>query len=92
MNIFTYILSLTYFPKKGPTGPVKDERGVSESHGFCLLNNISIAASYAMNRYRDFVKKVAIIDFGKLDASLALFFSLEEVVWNMHLHRFYICA
>ena len=36
-----------------------------DSHGFCLLNNISIGAAYALNRHREKVKKVAIVDFGK---------------------------
>ncbi len=49
----------------GPLGSVKGENG-SESHGFCILNNVSIGAAYALNHYRDHVKKVAIVDFGKL--------------------------
>lgn len=47
----------------GPRGPVKGESG-AESHGFCLLNNVAIAASYAMNHYSNLVKRVAIVDFG----------------------------
>lgn len=47
----------------GPRGLVKSQSG-ADSHGFCLLNNISIAAAYAMNRHRDVVRKVAIVDFG----------------------------
>ena len=43
--------------ESGPEGP--------DSHGFCLLNNISIGAAYALNRHREKVKKVAIVDFGK---------------------------
>ena len=46
----------------GPRGVVKTEVG-SDSNGFCLLNNVSIGAAYAMNRHRDLVKKVAIVDF-----------------------------
>lgn len=46
----------------GPRGVVKSG-GVSDSHGFCIFNNVSIGASYAMNRYRDEIKKVAIVDF-----------------------------
>eukprot|EP01039_Chlorochromonas_danica_P004697 gene4697-5145_t len=46
----------------GPRGLVKSQSG-ADSHGFCLLNNISIAAAYAMNRHRDVVRKVAIVDF-----------------------------
>ena len=49
----------------GPKGVVKGhEPGASDSHGFCILNNVSIGAAYAMNQYRDTVKKVAIVDFG----------------------------
>eukprot|EP01034_Spumella_vulgaris_P022232 gene22231-28346_t len=47
----------------GPRGLVKGLAGGPDSHGFCILNNISIGAAYAMNRYRDSVKKVAIVDF-----------------------------
>jgi acetoin utilization deacetylase AcuC-like enzyme len=46
----------------GPRGLVRSSHG-SDSHGFCFLNNISIGASYAMNRYRDVIKRVAIVDF-----------------------------
>jgi hypothetical protein len=35
----------------------------AESHGFCLLNNVSIGAAYAMNVHREVIKKVAIVDF-----------------------------
>ena len=45
-----------------PRGAVKSE--TSESFGFCLLNNISIGAAYAMNVYRETIKRVAIVDFG----------------------------
>ena len=47
-------------PRGIPGGVSPAEGG---SHGFCLLNNISIAAAYAMNQYRETVKKVAIVDF-----------------------------
>lgn len=43
------------------SGP--DAGAGAESHGFCLLNNVSIGAAYAMNVYRDTIKKVAIVDF-----------------------------
>lgn len=49
----------------GPKGVVKGKDGGPDSHGFCILNNVSIGASYAMNMHRDTVKKVAIVDFGK---------------------------
>jgi len=32
------------------------------SNGFCYINNVAVAASYLMNKYRDRIKKVAIID------------------------------
>jgi hypothetical protein len=50
----------------GPKGLVKGhEPGAPDSHGFCILNNVSIGAAYAMNRHRETVKRVAIVDFGK---------------------------
>jgi hypothetical protein len=54
----------------GPLGAVPASETGSESHGFCFLNNVSIGAAYAMNRHRDHVKKVAIVDFGENTASL----------------------
>jgi len=47
----------------GPRGLTKGEDGGPDSHGFCFLNNISIGAAYAMNKYRETVKRVAIVDF-----------------------------
>ena len=47
----------------GPLGLVKGEPGGPDSHGFCLLNNISIGAAYALTVHREVVKKVAIVDF-----------------------------
>lgn len=48
----------------GPRGLVKlGGGGGPDSHGFCILNNLSIGAAYAMNRYRETVKKVALVDF-----------------------------
>jgi acetoin utilization deacetylase AcuC-like enzyme len=49
----------------GPCGLMSGpEAGAgAESHGFCLLNNISIGAAYALNVHRSVIKKVAIIDF-----------------------------
>ena len=34
-----------------------------DSHGFCLLNNISIAGAYALNKHREVIKRIAIVDF-----------------------------
>jgi acetoin utilization deacetylase AcuC-like enzyme len=37
----------------GPSGLVHSEEGApSESQGFCLLNNVAIAAAYAKYNYR----------------------------------------
>lgn len=36
---------------------------ITSSQGFCLLNNVAIAAAYAMAVRRDRVKRVAIVDF-----------------------------
>ena len=47
----------------GPMGLVTGEAGGPDSHGFCLLNNVSIGAAYAMNVHREKIKKVAIVDF-----------------------------
>lgn len=47
----------------GPRGLTKGEEGGPDSHGFCFLNNISIGSAYAMNKYREKIKRVAIIDF-----------------------------
>jgi acetoin utilization deacetylase AcuC-like enzyme len=47
----------------GPRGLTKGEEGGPDSHGFCFLNNISIGAAYSMNKYRETIKRVAIVDF-----------------------------
>ena len=47
----------------GPKGLTKGQPGGPDSHGFCLLNNISIGAAYAMNVHRDSIQRVAIVDF-----------------------------
>jgi hypothetical protein len=49
----------------GPSGLMSgpDAGAGAESHGFCLLNNVSIGAAYAMNVHRSVVKRVAIVDF-----------------------------
>ena len=46
----------------GPRGACGE--GSSLSHGFCIFNNVAVGAAYAMNRYRDQIRKVAIVDFG----------------------------
>jgi len=48
----------------GPRGIVTCPNDPDGSHGFCLLNNVAIAAAYARTMYRnDGIRKVAIIDF-----------------------------
>ncbi|QDZ21400.1 putative histone deacetylase [Chloropicon primus] len=47
----------------GSTDPTIPAMGGSHSHGFCLLNNLAVAAAYAMNIYRKKIKKVALVDF-----------------------------
>ena len=48
----------------GPTGVVTNENDPHGSHGFCLLNNVAIAAAYALHMYRrQGIEKVALIDF-----------------------------
>ena len=36
----------------GPTGVVACANDPTGSHGFCLLNNLAVAAAYAMNAHR----------------------------------------
>lgn len=56
----------------GPRGVVRlppssgSEAEGPDSHGFCLLNNISIGAAYALNVHRDKVRRTAIVDFGQV--------------------------
>lgn len=33
------------------------------SYGFCFFNNVAVAGAYAMSRYRDRIKRIAIVDF-----------------------------
>ena len=48
----------------GPYGAVASEEDPnSQSTGFCLFNNVAIAAAYAKYTYKKFIKKIAIIDF-----------------------------
>ena len=45
----------------GYYGPVENPLGASA--GFCIVNNVCIGAAYAKYRYRNTIKKIAIIDF-----------------------------
>ena len=48
----------------GPRGVVTCPNDPDGSHGFCLLNNVAVAATYARSMYRnDGIKRVAIVDF-----------------------------
>lgn len=48
----------------GPRGLVKCANDADGSHGFCLLNNVAIAAAYARHVHRGIgIKRVAIVDF-----------------------------
>lgn len=48
----------------GSRGVVKCDPTDQGSHGFCLINNVAVAASYARHVYRhQGVKRVAIVDF-----------------------------
>jgi hypothetical protein len=60
----TFVLLFCVGHHAGPRGAVAAENG-SMSHGFCIFNNVSVGAAYALNRYRDLIKRVAIVDFGK---------------------------
>ena len=39
------------------------ENPITISNGFCIVNNIAIAAAYTKYTYRDIIKKIAIVDF-----------------------------
>jgi hypothetical protein len=56
----------------GPKGLVRGKRGGPDSHGFCLLNNVSIGAAYALNVHRDTIKRVAIVDFGTMSVCVCV--------------------
>jgi acetoin utilization deacetylase AcuC-like enzyme len=47
----------------GPRGLTQGPDGGPDSYGFCLLNNISIGAAYAMNVHREKIRRVVIVDF-----------------------------
>jgi len=48
----------------GSRGVVKCDPSDQGSHGFCLINNVAVAAAYARHVYRhQGIKKVAIVDF-----------------------------
>lgn len=48
----------------GPRGVVPSKKDPAGSHGFCLLNNLAIGASYAMNVHRhQGIQRVALLDF-----------------------------
>ena len=34
-----------------------------QTNGFCYINNVAVAAAYLLNKHRDQVKRVAIVDF-----------------------------
>jgi acetoin utilization deacetylase AcuC-like enzyme len=40
-----------------------EETGHSKGSGFCFINNIAVAAIYALNKYPDTIKKVLIFDW-----------------------------
>lgn len=40
-----------------------DDKKKACSNGFCFINNVALAASYAVSQYRDKIRRVAIIDF-----------------------------
>ena len=65
-KVYLLVFPTYYIYIAGPKGVVKGKDGGPDSHGFCILNNVSIGASYAMNRYRDDIERVAIVDFGKI--------------------------
>ncbi|KDD73695.1 histone deacetylase, partial [Helicosporidium sp. ATCC 50920] len=47
----------------GPSGGVGSDRDPVATTGFCLINNVAVAAAYALSVHRELVRKVAILDF-----------------------------
>ena len=45
----------------GTSGPVKNPNNANVTQGFCLLNNVAIAAAYARSKYACF-SRIAIVD------------------------------
>lgn len=46
----------------GPVGTPKEPLGTG-SHGFCLINNVAVAAAYARCVHRKKIRRVALVDF-----------------------------
>ena len=46
----------------GPVGTPGDPIGTG-SHGFCLINNVAVAAAYARCVHRNHIRRVALVDF-----------------------------
>ena len=63
----------------------------SEGNGFCLFNNVAIAAKYALKEYSDKVKKVLIVDWDVHhgQASQYCFYDNPNVMY-FSIHRY--CA
>lgn len=47
----------------GYFGAVDNEENLPKSNGFCVVNNVCIAAAYCKYKYQSAIKKIAIIDF-----------------------------
>jgi acetoin utilization deacetylase AcuC-like enzyme/ankyrin repeat protein len=63
----------------GPYGAVYSEEDPgSKSTGFCLFNNVAIAAAYAKSQYHKLVKKIAVVDFDVHHGN-----GTEEIVKNL---------
>lgn len=63
----------------GPSGVVTCENDPCGSMGFCLLNNVAIAAAYARSMYRhQGIRRVAILDFDVHHGN-----GTEEIVLNL---------
>jgi len=62
-----------------PPGHHAGPKGIVNGHGFCIFNNVSVGASYAMNMYRDRVQRVAIVDFGSYCIH---FIMIDEMIYD----------
>lgn len=66
----------------GPTGVVACANDPIGSHGFCLLNNIAIAAAYAMNAHRH--AGAALHDILMCDVNLSTYTPSVNCVLRLH--------
>ena len=60
----------------------------SEGNGFCLLNNVALAARYALKNHGDIVKKVLIVDYDVHHGQASQYFFYDDPnVMYFSIHR-----